>query len=406
MNSIRRVLLFSVLGVWIGGAAGASDFGLVLSPSGEYVSDTGGKGFGFTGTITPWFSAAIGERAGVYVSGKLTIDYEYDTEEWKTPFLFELERTELTFRPVPAAYIRLGRQRYQDNGEMIASGLFDGLSFNIGFTRARLSLGGFYTGLLYKESAEILMNAGDSARFAEALDYGDLDTYFASRRILLPLGLEFPDLGSRMALGLTLLAQFDVNKDSGAKLHTQYLETLVGFEALDTLRFTVTALGGAAEEDGELLFHGAGAFGFDWDFPGALTDMFHGEIRWGSGAINDSFVPFIPVTKNAQGTVFTPSLAGLMNVRASYTARLHKTASVSAETIGFWRTDVETLRDAELEAGSTERFLGVEARVSFVWAPQSVLRFSAGGGAFFPGGAFQSDAGIRWKINGGFILSL
>jgi hypothetical protein len=390
--------------VWAGSVFSA-DFGFVLSPSGEYVSDTGGKGVGFTGAVTPWFSAALGGKAGVYVSGKATFEYRYDTEAWKNPPVFELERTELNFRPVSAAYIVAGRQRYQDSGGMILSGLFDGVSVDIGFSRARLSLGAFYTGLLYKETAEILITAADRDKYIKPLDYGNLDSYFASRRILVPLGLTFPDLSSRTNLALSVLAQFDVNGASDI-LHTQYVEAVLGIEALDTLRFTVTGIGGAAEDTGEITFHAAGACGVDWDVPGALPDMVHGELRWGSGMISDSVIPFIPVTGTSQGSVFTPGLPGLMNARASYTARLHKTVSVSAEAVVFWRTDMETVKDVELDGASKERYLGTEANGSVIWAPQSALRFTAGGGVFFPGGAFREDAKIRWKVNGGMILSL
>jgi hypothetical protein len=404
MVGMKRTLFFIIfMFVWTG--VHAADLGLVLSPSGEYVSDADGEGFGFTGGVTPWFSAAIGETAGVYASGKVTFEYPHDARAWKTPPVVELERTELNFRPVQTVYISLGRHHYRDNGGMIVSGLFDGVSVNIGFTRARLLLGAFYTGLLYKETAQILITGTDRDRYAAPLDYGDFDSYFASRRILVPVAVEFPDLSSRLTLAVTVLAQFDVNGASD-DLHTQYLEAVLGFEALDTLRFTVTGVGGAAETAGaDMKIHAAGAVGADWDVPGVLPDMLHGELRWGSGAVNDTVVPFIPVTGIAQGTVFSPVLPGLMNVRASYTARLYKTVSVSAEGIVFWRTDTETFKDPELDPAGG-RFLGVEAYGSVIWAPQSALRFTAGGGAFFPGGAFREDAAIRWKVSGGMILSL
>jgi hypothetical protein len=403
---IKRGLFFTGFLLWIGGIAFSADFGLVLAPAAEYTSDTGGEGVGFTGSVTPWFSAAFGERAGLYASGKVTFEYPYHSHTWNTPPLLELERTELNFRPAQAVYISLGRHQYRDNGGTILSGLFDGVSLTIGFSRARLLLGAFYTGLLYKETAKILITGTDRSRYARPLDYGDGDSYFASRRILVPLALEFPDVSSRLTLAVTVLAQFDVNGASD-DLHTQYLEAVVGIEAADTLRVTVTGVGGAAENTiTDVKFHAAGAVGADWDVPGTLPDMVHGELRWGSGAISETIVPFIPVTGIAQGTVCTPTLQGLLNARASYTARLHRTVSVSAGAVVFWRTDTETFTDAELDGASGERYVGVEASGSVVWAPQSALRVTAGGGVFFPGGAFRDDAGIRWKLSGGISLSL
>jgi hypothetical protein len=190
-------------------------------------------------------------------------------------------------------------------------------------------------------------------------------------------------------------------------LHTQYLETRFGLDAADTLRFTLTGIGGLEENQGaDLRANFAAALAADWDMPGALTDMLSAELRWGSGAVNARIGPFIPVSGIAQGTVFTPALPGLMNARAAYTARPDRTLSLSAEAVFFWRTDTETFTDPELDNTSTDRFLGTELRGSLVWALQSALRLSAGGGIFFPGGALAEDAGIRWKVTAGIIVSL
>jgi hypothetical protein len=403
-NRLRWILVFGALVLWTGVRAGAADFGMVLAPAVEYVSDAE-EGFGFSASATPWLSAAIGEKAGLYVSAKVTFDYPYSEQAWKTPPLFELERTELNFRPVPAVYLVLGRQRYRDSGGMIASGLFDGVHGSFGLGRVRLTGGFFYTGLLYKETAEILMTTEDRNRYSKPLDYGDLDSYFASRRALAVLGLEFPDLTSRLSLAFDLLAQFDLNGGTG--LHTQYLEARLGFDAADPLRFTVTGIGALAESGGaDPLAHFAAALGAEWDVPCALADMAEAELRWGNGKVGERVVPFIPVSGVTQGTVFTPTLPGLMTVHAGYMARFYRVFSFSAAGILFWRTDTETVQDMELDMASTERFLGGELSGQLIWAPQSALRFTAGGGVFFPGGAFVQDAGIRWKLNAGIILSL
>jgi hypothetical protein len=401
---IKRVLFFAFLLLQIGGAAGAADFGLVLSTAGDYMSDPGGEGFGFTGSLRPWLSAAPGEKTGLYVSGKVTVEYEYDGQAWKTPPLFELERTELNFRPAPAVYLALGRQRYRDGGGMIASGLFDGVRGSFGLGRARLTGGLFYTGFLYKETAEILMSAGDRDRYTKVFDYGDPESYFASRRALAVLGLEFPDVTPRLSLAFEVLGQFDFN--GGSALHTQYLETRLGFEAAGALRFTLAGIGALAESEGDTLAHFAAAFGTEWDVPGGLRDMAEVELHWGSGAAGGSLGPFTPVNGAAPGTVFTPSLSGLMRVRAAYTARPWGALSLSAEGALFWRTDLETFKDGELDAVSKERFLGSEICGRLIWAPQSALRCTAGGGIFMPGGAFRKDAAVRWKVNGGMIVSL
>jgi hypothetical protein len=401
---MKRALLFITLSLAAGWTAAASDFGLVLSPAGEYVSGPDRKSFDFTGTLTPWFSASPGKTMSLYLSGKFTFEYKSENEAWTEPVLIELDRTELSFRPVQTVYMTLGRQRFRDTGGMILSGLFDGLYSRFGLGGTRLSLGVFYTGFLYKKTAEILMTGEDRERYAAPLDYGDFDTYFASRRILAAAGFEFPDMGSRLSLALDALAQFDVNGET--PFHTQYLEANLGVDAADSLRFTLTGIGALAETEGtDFQVNFAAALGADWDVPGALTDMLQAGLRWGSGAVSSRIGPFAPVTSPAQGTVFSAALPGLMNARLSYTALPHGSFSFSMEGAGFWRTDLETFKDAELDSGSKDRFLGTEVSGSLVWAPQSALRLTAGGGVFFPGGAFASSAEMRWKISGAAALS-
>jgi hypothetical protein len=403
---MKRNLFSLILTLGIGVFAAAADFGLVIGGTGEYVSDTGGTGPGFTGTFSPWVSAALGKTLSLSVSGKLSVEYEYEHRAWAKPLLFELERTELSFRPAQKVYLTLGRQRFKDSGGIIASGLFDGASGSFGLGAARLTGAVFYTGLLSKKTAEILMSAEDLEAYRRPLNYGEPMTYFASRRILAHIGADFPGLTPRTALNLSLLAQYDLNSHANP-LHSQYLELRYGLEAADTLRFTLAGTGALTEQgNAEARGNFAAALAADWDLPGALTDLVHAELRWGSGAVNRRIGPFTPVTSISQGNVFSPALTGLMNLRAAYTAGFRRTLSASAEAVCFWRTDLETLTDRELDSASKDRYLGTETRAALTWAVQSALRLSAGGGVFFPGGAFREDAGLRWNLSGGVILSL
>ncbi|MDR1931263.1 MAG: hypothetical protein LBQ57_00430 [Spirochaetales bacterium] len=404
-----RHILPILLGLAAAGLAWSADFGLLVNAAPEYISDEEGKGFNFTGSLTPWFSAAPGEKISLYLSGKITQEYEYETKAWTDPVLFELERTELNFRPAAAVYLSLGRQRYTDSAGMIASGLFDGLSASVGLGGARLFLGGFYTGFLYKETAEILMTPADLSAYAAPLSYDDFDTYFASRRFFVPLTLELPDLTPRLNFSLTALAQFDLNNyEEQEKLHNQYLEARFGLEAADSLRFALTGIGALAQpggEDADAYRSFAAALEADWDVPGDLTDMFSAQGRWANGAVDSDTMPFLPISGVARGFVFGPVLSGLLTGGASYTARLHRSVSLSVAATAFWRTDLETIKDIELDGTSKDRFLGWETCAELIWAPQSAIHITAGGGAFFPGGAFIDEAKVRWRVNTGVILS-
>jgi hypothetical protein len=403
---MRRALCAAALALVVGGAAVAADYGLVLATTGEYGSDAEEGEFSFAGQSTPWFSAALGEKITLYLSGKLTFHYQDGEEAWEWPPLFELERTELTFYPSQGAYFSFGRQWFSDSGGMLARGFFDGLQGSVGLGRVRLRVGAFYTGFLYKETAEILMTRGDFEAYYMPLEYGDPATYFASRRLFATIAGELPDLSSRTSLTLAALAQFDLNAYQEI-LHSQYLEARLGIDAVDTLRCIITGVGGVTEDEAAgLSANFAAALGTEWNLPGELPDMLAAEFRWGSGAVNDGIGPFKPLNGIAQGSVFAPTLPGIMNARISYTARPHHTLSVSALGIFFGRTDLETFRDRELDDASKDRFLGGELDGQLLWAPQSALRLSAGGGVFFPGGAFVENTKLRWKTTINLVLSL
>jgi hypothetical protein len=408
---MKRSLLFMVLALPLAASAGALDFGLLLSSSGNYSSGVDSAGFGLSGTLAPWLSVSIGKNTSLYLSGKVTLKgFEYGKNAWTWP-LAELERTELSFRPARTVYLTLGRHQFRDNAGMIASGLFDGLTGNFGLGKVRLAGGVYYTGWLYKGTAEVLMTQPDGSKRAAPLDYGNfLNTYFASSRMLVSLAGDFPDLSSRTSLSLNALGQFDLNdyRDTGAApLHSQYLQARYGIEAADSLRFTLTAAGGLAESgENDARFCLAAAFGADWELPGGPADLLGAELRWGSGAVSDALGPFRPVSGISQGSVFTPTLSGTANIRASYAARFHSALSFNSSAVLFLRTDVETFRDTELDPASTKRFLGGEFYGKVVWAPQSVLYLSIGGGVFFPGGAFTKAASPRWNVNMELVLSL
>jgi hypothetical protein len=286
--------------------------------------------------------------------------------------------------------------------------LFDGLSGSLGFGWGRLSVGAYYTGLLYKEQAEILLTSGDVNNYQLDLDYGNADSYFASRRILTAVTAEFPDLSERGSLTLNVLAQTDVNGRADA-LHSQYLVGRYSFRLIEALSLNVSGAAALVEEtDTRAALAAAG--GADWEVPGAMQDMASVELRWAGGAVNDKLGAFLPLNSTPQGFVFNPAFSGLLIARGSYKIRPLGTLSAEAGLSYFMRTDLETVADKYLDPASKSRSLGTELSLSAVWAPDSALAFNAGLGAFFPGrsdagGAFQTDAPVRIKVTMGAFVS-
>jgi hypothetical protein len=303
----------------------------------------------------------------------------------------------------------MGRIRFSDPLGIVATGLFDGLAGSLVLGKARFSAGALYTGLLYKETAKVIMTAVDLDNYTTPLDYGDGITYFSSRRMLAHAGAEFSDLTPRTTLAVNLLGQFDLNPGALAgesAFHSQYLTIRYTLLPLDTLTVSGTVVGGLGENQDGTYAQFAAAGGIAWDVPGNLRDMIQGEFRWSSGANEGArIIAFVPVTSIGQGQIFNPRLSGLMKVMGKYTVRPHQAFSSSLEGALFIRTDGETLTGTDYPSSSS-RYTGFELYGNLIWAPAEDLMVTLGGGAFFPGAVFVPDTPVRWKVAVGLIFSL
>jgi hypothetical protein len=387
-------------------AAFAADSGVILGTEGEYTGAMSPEGFSVTAYASPWISMALNEKINFHASGKLTYGY---AEEKDPPgnLFFELERTELNWHPASLLYLTLGRQRFRDALGMTVSGLFDGAGGSVNFGAGRISLEAFYTGLLYKETAKIIMTPNDLQKYQEPFALDDLAAYFASRRVLLALTGEFPALTPRTALTVQGLAQFDVN-DTPDTLHTQYLEIRFAAEPLEPLHLEAGVLGELLQGGDEIRGSAAVSAGADWEVSGALSDLLSAKFLWTSGRTGGGVSAYTPVGGVSSGRIFDPGLGALMSAGLSYQVRFLTGFSVDAGGTYFIRTDLGTLGDADLDETSESRLLGGDLFGFLIWAPDPALRFTLGGGAFFPGwgNAFRGDAPVRWKANLGLLVSL
>jgi hypothetical protein len=336
----------------------------------------------------------------------MTFAYE-ENEEPPEAYFFELERTELNLRPGPGVFLTLGRQRFEDSTGLVASGLFDGASGSMKLGMSRLSLGAYYTGLLYKETAKIIMTGSDLERYENSYDSKGLKGYFTSRRALLALTGEFPDLTSRTSLEAQFLAQFDLNGDSDS-LNTQYLELRFTIEPADFLHLTLGGLGEFAQGEDDPQGSMAILAGADWELPNTLTDLLSAELLWTGGRSGKKFMAFTPVSGKNAGRIFDWGISALAKVGVSYRVRPMASLSLETGTAYFIRTDLETQWDEDLDNASSSRLLGAEMYGALVWAPDPAFRLSGGLGVFFPGlgGAYRKDAPVKWKMDFGLLVSL
>ncbi|MDR1388682.1 MAG: hypothetical protein LBJ31_01715 [Treponema sp.] len=391
------LLFFAALPVF------AQDFGLVVRQN-AVIGDDDGSYVEYTGTVLPWFAAPLGDNADLYLSGGLSA--EYVDEEWRP--LPEINRFELSYDPRPGLRIEAGRLPFRETSAVMA-GLFDGLSFRLNAGGGRLTGGVFYTGLLYKKAAHIIMIPEDRAA------YNDRDEYFASRRLAANIHWEKTGIfNTRNTLSLLAAVQFDLNGDDTV-FHSQYLEAKAGIPLGGRVNAELGGVLELVETDEPDDAAGSSkssytAFALSthitWLLPTALEDRLSAGGRFFSGRRNDQG-PFIPLTLQTRGRVLRPEPLGIALLETVYTAGL--SSGLSADLCGtyYFRTDRETFQHPGIDSLSRSPLLGGEVYGGLTWMPFSEVLLSAGGGVFLPrtGNVFTSDAALIYRVELGLSIS-
>ena len=397
---MKRLLLLAVLLLFAAGLCFSADFGLLV----DQTIDADYSLFSYKPALTPWFSWNGNKGLSLYFSGIFSLEYiKYRDDAAGSSGLVkpavkpEISRFALDYRSGKLISLEAGRVEYSDALGFAASGLFDGLRFEAALPAGTLNIGAFYTGLLFKESAKILMTDDDMRIYSEPWKWGELKPYFAPRRTLASLRWDMP-LGETNYLAAEVLAQFDLS-GSGLPLHSQYGEVKLDFFPKTNLGISAGLLLEAMENDGDF----SAAFGFMariWnDLPTKINDRLSTTIKFSSGAWNDAFSAFAPISSVTQGSIFPGTNAGLASLSIDYNARFHRTLAADAALRYF-------IRSYKDPAGNGSLF-GGEIWASIAWQPLEDIRVSFGGGAFFPrlGNAYPSDTGVMWKISAGLLLS-
>jgi hypothetical protein len=388
----------------------AADFGVVLSGQAQ-AENYGETDISAKATLAPWFSLASG-TTDFYVSAGASADYS-DAYTDKILFIPELFRLELSLKPAPGFGLKVGRFAWQDISRFTARGTFDGADLRFDLEHVTLGVSGFYTGFLYKNTADININAasGDPKNYGAEFDFADFsETYFAPRRAIASVYGEFPGaLLERGALYAGLLAQFDIS-NAEEPFHTQYLLLRYTFmyNRFDAALGAALQLENTNAEGLRLAYAFSVEGGWELRLPLFVKDRLSLGARYASGE-GPSTAAFFPVTREPQGTAITHAFSGIMVIRANYEARIVSPFSAALGARYFIRTDsvsfTDPYKDNYLENDS--HLLGAEIDASLLWVPVSDLSFSLAGGIFLPqtGQAFASGAPLIWSVSLGTVVS-
>jgi hypothetical protein len=368
----------------IGGIAFSIDFGLVLGEEIEAENDY----FKTDTSFTPWFSWKNDNGISVYVSGILSLRYEMFGGAGEFNFIPEVAYTAFKYQTQNIT-LEAGRVGYTDAMEFTADGLFDGVKFNMEMPAFALTAGVFYTGLLYKETAKIIMTDDDF------ISYYDTN-YLASSRLLAAVRGDIP-LTEQLSLSAEILAQFDLNFKDQA-LHSQYIEILAEYYIKSMMRLTGGVLAQMMQNNNSDF---GGAFGFlvnfKMDLPSSINHWLGFTFKLTTGAVNDIFTSYKPLNSIPQGEVFQQELAGLASFSLDYSIRILPSLYAEAALHYFIRT-----YDVPGEGNA----YGGELWVKAAWQPFEDIRGTLGFGLFIPGmGNVDPSGDVIWKITAGLIMS-
>jgi hypothetical protein len=387
---MKRNLLLLVFFLGIIPLCFSQDFGLILNQN-ALVSEGESGITEYGGAAIPWFAAPLGDRADLYLSGG--INARYENEAWKA--LPEIYRFEFIYNPLPDLRLELGRIPFRENLSAVMTGLFDGVAAGFNLGGGSVSVGFFYTGLLYKRASHIYLSPRDQG------DYYDKDVYFASRRLVAELHWEKTGLfniGNSLSLGG--VCQFDFN-DTEERVHSQWFEAKFTMPLGARLNAVSGAVLELTEETGEDPYAAfALSAELQWFPPTAISDAWTISGGFSSGAWDDGLRNFLPLTAKAQGKVLRPMLSGIALAETAYSARLHRSFSATISGAYFFRTDKTTYAAPDMDAGSDSPLLGGELYGALSWAPFSDVLVSLGGGVFLPqtGKVFSDNAELKYRV--------
>jgi hypothetical protein len=339
----------------------------------------------------------------VYLSGIVSLKYNNyddgisDNDGLRKPVLMpELSRFSFTYRAAQRYSIEMGRIEYTDALGQTASGLFDGLRFQADTSVCSVSIGAFYTGLLYKETAKILMTENDAVEYAKPAE--DFSSYCASKRLFAAARLGIPIMEYHN-FSFEVLAQFDMN-DNDEKLHSQYAQAVIEIFTKKNMRISGGFVFETMENtDGDLTASFGALAALETDVPGSPNDSLKLTAKYSSGHRDETFTGFVPLSSITQGMVFNGTFSGLWQAKINYAVRLLPSLFAETNASYFGRTYSEPDSDGSLYGG--------EIWASLAWQPVEDIRITLGGGVFLPGtgNVYPIGTDTTWKLNAGLTLS-
>ena len=403
INKMRSLKLFIlIIFLFCGLTLWAQDFGIVIDQSVDFNAhglEWDDIRIDYSGAIIPYASFFLGDFGEI----NLIAGFTYRIDPWF--YVPELLVAELVLY-LGRSEFRVGRMTYSDPLGIIANGFLDGALFSLDTKAGIFSLGGWYTGYLYKNRAAITMTEDEENHFYSKFDiFNFMDTYFAPKRVLASLAWESPSIGGVVDLQLAVHGQYDLTE---AGLNTYYASAKIT-TSVKNMVFDIGGCYQVIDYMDEFTMAAAASMGFNWRLISGKDQFFSLRGIYSTGVFeNYPVTAFLPVTTVSQGNLLKAKLSGISIVSMNFLSYLNRYLAAEFDFSYFVRSDLGTYKHYPVIGVDSEGFLlGPEVFCRFLLNNFSGFQMNIGGGAFLPFmGNAASDANILWRAELNVLFSL
>lgn len=351
-------------------------------------------------TVSLWFSTPAGSDSSLYLSGlyKFSGSFNYLPDKSYTivPFIVTAGRMEWEgFKALSdnsSISWSLGRIPFSDYSAKTVNATLDGAKALVSFGPIQVSSALAYTGLTFKEDANIMVDNDDEERFRSS-DTG-WPNNFATQRLLASIGSRFVEILPKHDFGLDLWAQFDLEQE-GSKTHTQYIEPFIEGRVGSVFRWRFWSsleLGTQEEDFFYALAAGARA---RWTVRELKNLSVTASANFAGGDYDDSG----PMT--AYKAVNLTSLAMISSLNFSDAMAL----ALDISLIPFRAFNVGWNMNMLFTPGSSAYFVGNELLVKLGYKPKNDFSLNLMAGVFLPNERMY-DIASEWLFSVAAVLSL
>jgi hypothetical protein len=345
------------------------------------------------------------------------------------PFIFDLERLQVSFSITPEISVIVGRFLFAEFSGLVLNHPADGFWLTYSLPKAIIAAGVGYSGLQFNKTNQILMSQTDTS------DADDTTRFLGSPRLIESIQATLPELFKRQDLIITLLSQQDLRPQTellqkgeenlnaggllGGKLHTIYLglglsgplslldglyhNTFLYTETGATLSYVedpasftgfsyqykpILAFLGGLNLDYYLEDRSYSAFGLSILFAGGDSDS--SSFLEGNSA--GLAMQFIPISRPSFGLIFSPQLGNTLLAELSYSVKpfsgsnspILRNLQTELQFSNYLRPNASPISEIGLDPASEARYLGSEIDGTVRFRPFSDLGTLLSLGLFLP----------------------